>query len=178
MDPELEPRADTALVADSVWAELGSASKATCTAYAGWPFVQPPAPPLLLAADAPLADSVLVELCRVTLLTPSIRRRRSSIRATAGWLVAQPVSVNCGTLPGGVAEVTVAALAPEDSEPDEPLAEEPDEDEPLAEELDELLLEDAALEAGALDAAAPEPALDPAAPAPPAIVPVSDVTET
>jgi hypothetical protein len=48
----------------------------------------------------------LVELCSVTSLTPSIRRRRSSVSATSDWLVAQPLRVKVGTLPGGVAEVT------------------------------------------------------------------------
>jgi hypothetical protein len=59
-------------------------------------------------AAAPPADPelVLVELCRVTSLTPSIRRRRLSVRATAAWLVAQPLSVTVGTVPGGVADAT------------------------------------------------------------------------
>jgi hypothetical protein len=129
--------------------------------------VQPPAPPLLpLAPDAAPEDVDLVELCSVTSLTPSISRRRSSMSATAGWLVAQPVSVNSGTLPGGVAEVTVEALAAEDPEPDEP----------LPEEAVEPLAEDAGV--AVLDAAGADPALDAVAPAPPPIVPVSDVTET
>ena len=43
----------------------------------------------------------------MTSLTPSIRRSRSSVSATSVWLVAQPLSVKVGTLPGGVAEVTL-----------------------------------------------------------------------
>ena len=58
-----------------------------------------------------LAD--LVELWSVTSLTPSIRRRRLSVRATSAWLVAHPCKVIWGTLPGGVAEATAdAELAP------------------------------------------------------------------
>ena len=62
-----------------------------------------------------------MELCSVTSLTPSIRRRRSIVNATAAWLVVQPASVNVGTLPGGVAELTDepdAALELELVEPD------------------------------------------------------------
>ena len=70
-----------------------------------------PLPPTLPAPPEPPA---LVELCSVTSLTPSIRRRRSSVCATSVWLVAHPLRVKIGTLPGGVAEVTPApAFAPE-----------------------------------------------------------------
>lgn len=43
----------------------------------------------------------------MTSLTPSIKRRRVSVSATSVWLVAQPLSVKVGMLPGGVAEATV-----------------------------------------------------------------------
>ena len=52
----------------------------------------------------------LVELCSVTSLTPSIRRRRLSVWATSDWLVAQPLRTKTGTLPGGVTDVTAPAL--------------------------------------------------------------------
>jgi hypothetical protein len=78
----------------------------TCVVYCGSPAGHPPAAPL----PPPLA--AFVELCNVTPLTPSMRRSRSSITATAGWLTAQPLIVNCGMLPGGVAEVTVELAPP------------------------------------------------------------------
>ena len=67
----------------------------------------PPELELEPPAEPALAD--LVELWRVTSLTPSIRRRRLSVRATSAWLVAHPCKVIWGTLPGGVAEATAAA---------------------------------------------------------------------
>jgi hypothetical protein len=120
------------------------------------------APELELDPEPPVL--VLVELCSVTSSTPSIRRSLSSVRATSGWLVAQPLSVITGTLPGGVAEATAeealapalavalgAAVAPEP--PVEPV--------PL-EELDELEELD--------DDALPDPLLEPT-------LPSSEVTE-
>ncbi len=86
------------LVADAV----GSGSKVTCIANTGP--VQEPLP--LLPPPEPLLG-VWVELCSVTSLTPSIRRRRVSVSATIAWLVAQPASVKVGTLPAGVAEDTL-----------------------------------------------------------------------
>jgi hypothetical protein len=88
-------------------AGVGSGSKVTCTVNEG---ATTGHPPLAL----PPEDVPLVELCNVTSLTPSIRRRRSSISATAGWLVAHPASVNVGTVPGGVAELTVELAAEAD----------------------------------------------------------------
>ena len=70
---------------------------------------QPPLAPL--PVEAPL-----VELCSVTLLTPSIRRRRSSICGDFALELAQPESVNVGTLPGGVAEATDEAAPAEAAE--------------------------------------------------------------
>ena len=70
-------------------------------------------------AAAPEVD--FAELCSVTSPTPSIRRSRLSVRATSDWLLAQPVSVNVGTLPGGVAETAVAPPA-EDFDAPVPLA--------------------------------------------------------
>ena len=52
----------------------------------------------------------LFELCRLTSLTPSIRRSRSIVRATSDCVFVQPEIVNVGTLLGGVAEVTLAAV--------------------------------------------------------------------
>ncbi len=85
---------------------LGNGSKAICITNTGplqEPLPPPPPPPLL---------GVWVELCSVTSLTPSIRRSRSIVSATTAWLVAQPLSVKVGTLPGGVAEVTLEPVAP------------------------------------------------------------------
>ncbi len=71
---ELEP-----LVEAAGWVEapalapaagVGSATKVAVTAKAGSFGGQPPLPP------APPPEVDLVELCRVTLLTPSISRRR------------------------------------------------------------------------------------------------------
>jgi len=60
---------------------VGSASNVTCTLKAT---SQLPAPlPLEPALPPPAVEPALVELCRVTSLTPSIRRRRSSVSATA-----------------------------------------------------------------------------------------------
>ena len=103
---------ETVLVAVETAEALGSGSKLTCALKdASWP-EQPPA-----TALPPLLALPAVELCSVTSLTPSIRRRRWSVSATAVWLVAHPASVNVGTLPGGVAEATgVAALAAEAEE--------------------------------------------------------------
>jgi hypothetical protein len=75
------------------------------------------APLTLLPPLAPPALPVfaLVELCNCTSLAPSIRRKRWSACATTVWLVAQPVSVKIGVLPGGVleagVELAVAAVA-------------------------------------------------------------------
>ena len=52
-----------------------------------------------------------MELCRVTLLTPLIRRRRTSVCATTVWLTAQPASVKVGVAPAGVAEVAAEVAA-------------------------------------------------------------------
>jgi hypothetical protein len=60
-------------------------------------------------------ELLLVELASLTSLTPSIRRRRWSTSATSPWLVAQPLRVNVGTVPAGVAEATVAEPAPDDA---------------------------------------------------------------
>ena len=92
--------------------------KTTWTVYAGWP---PPQPPGLELPDDPA-----LELCSVTFVTPSIRRRRSSSFATVGWLVAHPEIAKTGTLPGGVAEVTPPAAAEDDDPPPAP----EDDDEP------------------------------------------------
>jgi hypothetical protein len=59
----------------------------------------------------------LVELWSETLLTPSIRRSLSSVSATTDWFLAQPASVNVGTLPGGVLDATLPAPAAPDVEP-------------------------------------------------------------
>ena len=75
----------------------------TCTVKTGAPCGHEP----LAVPPDPL---FFVELCSVTTLAPSIRRRRSSVRATVDWFTAQPVIVKVGTLPGGVADAT--ALAP------------------------------------------------------------------
>jgi hypothetical protein len=57
----------------------------------------------------PVLDAA-VEFWSVTLLTPSIRRRRSSVSATDAWFTAQPVIVKLGTLPGGVVDATAPPL--------------------------------------------------------------------
>jgi hypothetical protein len=108
--PELGPApATTTLVLEPVFdaGEAGIGSKVTLAVYAGPPGGQPP------LAAAPLVD-VLVELPSVTSLTPSIRRRRVSRRATEAWLVAQPETVKLGTLPAGVAPTAVVLEDAED----------------------------------------------------------------
>ena len=84
-----------------------------------------PQPPELLDPVAP--GPGLEELVSETLETPSIRRRRLSVSATASWLVAQPVTANVGTLPGGVVELTDAPAA--EPELDAELEEEEEEEE-------------------------------------------------
>ncbi|MBA3809366.1 MAG: hypothetical protein H0X28_13390, partial [Solirubrobacterales bacterium] len=84
--------------------DAGRGSKAICAVKVGELGGQPP---LELLPD----EEPFVELCRVTLLTPSISRSRASISATSRWLVAQPPTVKVGRLPGGVAEATALALA-------------------------------------------------------------------
>ena len=83
------------------------------------------------------ADPGLAELCSVTSLTPSIRRRRTRVWATAVWLVAHPLRVKIGTLPGGVAEVTVVVAAvPDLADVEAAPVEVPELTEPLREEID------------------------------------------
>jgi hypothetical protein len=79
---------------------LGSGSKVRLTLKTGELSGQPPPE---LAAPVP---PPFVEDSSVTSATPSIRRSRCSIWATAFWLVAQPLMSNVGTLPAGVAEDT------------------------------------------------------------------------
>ncbi len=100
---------------------VGSASNVTVALKAT---SQLPAP---LALAPPPVGPAFAELCKVTSLTPSIRRRRSSVSATVAWLVVQPASVNVGTLPGGVTEAT------EDEAPALELVDAPDvpEEEPI-----------------------------------------------
>ena len=57
------------------------------------------------------AAGALVELCSVDVADAVDQAQALSVRATSAWLVAQPVSVNVGTLPGGVAEATADAPA-------------------------------------------------------------------
>jgi hypothetical protein len=89
-----------------------------------------------------------VELCSTTLATPSIRRRRLIVLATTDCEVAQPWTVNVGTLPAGVADVTdplpeapgapvAAAAGPLAELEDEVDEEDADEDEEEEEEDDE-----------------------------------------
>jgi hypothetical protein len=80
--------------------DVGIGSNVICTLNTGYEFGQPP---VLLE---PALAVPLVELCRVTAVTPSIRRSRSSVRATMDWFFAQPVSANVGTLPAGVLDAT------------------------------------------------------------------------
>ena len=97
-----------AVLGELVAEALGSGSKVICIAKTG-PLQEPL--PLLPPPDPDLG--VWVELCSVTSLTPSIRRSRSSVSATMAWVVAQPLSVKVGTLPGGVAEATLVLDAVE-----------------------------------------------------------------
>ena len=60
-----------------------------------------------------LLELPLVELCRLTSLTPLIKRSRDNATATSDWLRVQPVIVMVGTLPGGVAELAELLLADE-----------------------------------------------------------------
>src|SRR6185437_110037 len=113
------PVCDVSFVADPIAAELGSGAKVTWMVNAGSPAPQLPEPPAPPAGDAP--DDA-VELWSVTSLTPSIRRRRVSVSATCFWLVAQPLTVKVGTLPGGVADVTVGAAAAPPAEVAVPVA--------------------------------------------------------
>ncbi len=103
--PELV-ESETVLVAAATAEVLGSGSKLTVavklTSWDGhWP--EDPVPPE--------PEELALELCSVTSWTPSIRCRRSSISATDGWLIAQPVRANVGTLPAGVAEATLELAA-------------------------------------------------------------------
>jgi hypothetical protein len=105
---------ETVLAAAATAAVLGSGTNVTVveklTSLPG----QPPEPPPL--EPPPPDEDPEVELCSVTSATPSIRCRRSSVCATTGWVVAQPLIVKVGTLPDGVAEVTLelaAVVAPE-----------------------------------------------------------------
>jgi hypothetical protein len=146
-----------AVVGGELVAEVvGIGSNVICTLNTGYELGQPP----VLAVPVPL-----VELCSVTALTPSIKRSRSSVRATMDWLLAQPLSANVGTLPAGVLDAT---------EPPWPGAGAADALEAGA--ADALEAGDAgALEAGDAGAAAAAPG--PFAPAP-AIVPVTVEIET
>jgi hypothetical protein len=115
--------------ADDVGA-TGSGSKVTLAVKTGTPGGHPVPE---LAAPPPPAG--LVELWRVTWLTPSISRRRSSVSATAVCVAAQPLTVNVGTLPGGVAEVTCELVAAPVEDP--PLGDEDDDEEDEDEDEDD-----------------------------------------
>ena len=91
-------------------------------------------PPLALPPD--VAPAGLVELCSVTSLTPSIRRRRASVWATSDWLIAQPLMTKTGTLPGGVADVTADALGAAEEEEEVVVVEVAAPTVPLSDEID------------------------------------------
>jgi hypothetical protein len=96
----LVDEAGAAVGGELVAEDAGIGSNAICTLNTGYALGQPPVPP------EPAVPADLLEFCSVTALTPSIKRSRSSVRATVDWFFAQPVSANVGTLPAGVLDAT------------------------------------------------------------------------